>query len=217
MDSQIGMCKDGCSIAEARGAQYACQGPCAYNGVPSAPQKPPAVAQHINPPAAPQETDARAGAREASARLGELLDDYGRAYFSAMTHGGKHHSQERANAARKALCDFYAAPFVEVEERTTGAHWVFDATQKMRPYLDRMVGPRPGHVDIHPCRKQHLSEMIDKVTPGAMSATKACRWLGWIQASIVAAGAASLDTMKEINKAASCAPSRNVERQEGGK
>lgn len=40
MDSQI--CEDGCAIAEARGAQYACQGRCAYKDAALAPA--PAVA-----------------------------------------------------------------------------------------------------------------------------------------------------------------------------
>lgn len=36
-------------------------------------------------------------------RIGKLLDDYGRRFHEAKIAGGKHGTEERANAARRAL------------------------------------------------------------------------------------------------------------------
>lgn len=41
-----------------------------------------------------------------NARLGNLLDDYGRAFHAAMTGNGGNGTQERADSARKLLADF---------------------------------------------------------------------------------------------------------------
>lgn len=71
-------------------------------------------------------------------------------------------------------------------------HWVFTAAEGLRFYIDRMeengdvTGPR------------HLLWMLGKIGEG-MSATKACRWIGWIQCAIVASGVATMKEMKEHN------------------
>lgn len=46
----------------------------------------------------------------------------------------------------------------------------------------------------------HLAEMLEKMQTGDMSEGKLGRWLGWMQASVVAAGVGcSLEDMKQIN------------------
>lgn len=47
----------------------------------------------------------------------------------------------------------------------------------------------------------HIEGMMDRWSD-EMSATKKCRWLGWMQATVVAMTYpyTSLDTMKQINK-----------------
>lgn len=47
---------------------------------------------------------------------------------------------------------------------------------------------------------RHLVNMYDQIAAGDFSPTKMGRWLGWAQASVVAAGIATLDEMKAINK-----------------
>lgn len=47
---------------------------------------------------------------------------------------------------------------------------------------------------------EHLVEMRDKMRATSMSYGKQCRWLGWMQATIVSWGVSSLDEMKEINR-----------------
>ena len=47
----------------------------------------------------------------------------------------------------------------------------------------------------------HIVEMNTTIqTDPTMSETKICRWLGWMQAAVVAQGIASLDDMKELSK-----------------
>lgn len=52
----------------------------------------------------------------------------------------------------------------------------------------------------------HLAEMLVKMAGSdernepAMSMGKTGRWLGWMQASVVAAGCATLEEMKDINR-----------------
>lgn len=46
---------------------------------------------------------------------------------------------------------------------------------------------------------QHIVDMHVQIKTSEMSDTKLCRWLGWMQAAIVAWGCASLEDMKQIN------------------
>lgn len=47
----------------------------------------------------------------------------------------------------------------------------------------------------------HLQEMLEKMKDGDMSPTKLGRWLGWMQAAVVAAQIGiTLEDMKNINK-----------------
>jgi hypothetical protein len=47
----------------------------------------------------------------------------------------------------------------------------------------------------------HLVEMHEKIRSDlTMSDTKLCRWLGWMQASVVSWGLWTLEDMKKINK-----------------
>lgn len=48
---------------------------------------------------------------------------------------------------------------------------------------------------------QHLEEMLVKMNAGGMSYGKMCRWLGWMQAAVVASGVATLEDMKRLNEA----------------
>lgn len=49
----------------------------------------------------------------------------------------------------------------------------------------------------------HLEDMLKRaeegVATGDFNYGKQCRWLGWMQACVVASGAANLDDMKNIN------------------
>lgn len=83
-------------------------------------------------------------------------------------------------------------------------HWVYSAAEACRPFL-RKIPTGKGS-----CHREHISSMIREVARGEFTSTKACRWLGWIQAAIVFGGAATLADMKAINRAAS-------ERLGGGK
>ena len=47
--------------------------------------------------------------------------------------------------------------------------------------------------------KKHIIDMLQEVIFGNVSGEKAHRWLGWAQAATVAAGAGTLDDMKNIN------------------
>src|SRR5271170_4292428 len=46
----------------------------------------------------------------------------------------------------------------------------------------------------------HIAGMVIKMQSGNFSYGKQCRWLGWMQAAVVAAGCADLEDMKAINK-----------------
>ena len=50
-----------------------------------------------------------------------------------------------------------------------------------------------------PLSYRHIISMLDKIELGGFSYTKQCRWLGWMQCAIVAAGCATLEDMKAIN------------------
>lgn len=45
----------------------------------------------------------------------------------------------------------------------------------------------------------HVAGMLIRMKEQPMSYGKQCRWLGWAQCAVVAAGCATLDEMKAIN------------------
>jgi len=47
----------------------------------------------------------------------------------------------------------------------------------------------------------HIAGMLIHMQTEEFSYGKQCRWLGWAQAAVVASGCATLDDMKEINRA----------------
>ena len=75
-------------------------------------------------------------------------------------------------------------------------HWVFAAAEQHRPLVVR-VKDQYGNGG-----RDHLNYMLDTIAAG-MSDTKACRWLGWIQACVCWHGLATPEELKAINKAAS--------------
>lgn len=85
-----------------------------------------------------------------------------------------------------------AAPQPEAVKAEPVAHWSIAAAEGLRPYIDMML---PSQATTGP---SHLLWMLCRMRDG-MSATKACRWLGWIQCAIVASGAATLEEMKAHN------------------
>ena len=78
-----------------------------------------------------------------------------------------------------------------------GQHWVYAAVEACAPFIERVVD---GSNEVS---RPHLRYMLGELRLRRMSATKACRWLGWIQAAIYADGSATLEQLKAINKAAS--------------
>lgn len=48
--------------------------------------------------------------------------------------------------------------------------------------------------------KDHLHEMVSKITCGEVSGEKAHRWLGYLQGVVVVGGGANLEQVKMINK-----------------
>lgn len=50
-----------------------------------------------------------------------------------------------------------------------------------------------------PLSQTHVEDMLERIDSGEIAGEKAHRWLGWAQAACVAAGAGTLDDMKEIN------------------
>lgn len=76
------------------------------------------------------------------------------------------------------------------------ALWVYAAAEDCRSYIEPFTGGRQFDT------RQHLLEMLDKIKAG-MSPTKACRWLGWIQACLYCHGQMTLESAKHINKSAS--------------
>lgn len=72
-------------------------------------------------------------------------------------------------------------------------HWALAAAKALRK-LAVSLPEKAG-----PLGAEHLLYMIDKMDE-SMSVGKLNRWLGWIQASLVGAGFASLDFMKTHNK-----------------
>lgn len=56
-----------------------------------------------------------------------------------------------------------------------------------------------------PCTEMsfgHIEKMMDRINSEDMSDTKLCRWLGWMQATVVSMTYpyTSLETMKNINR-----------------
>lgn len=75
-------------------------------------------------------------------------------------------------------------------------HWVYAAAEAHRTFVLGMSKTSGDNGSLH------LLKMLDQIKAG-MSPTKACRWLGWIQASLAASGDMTLDELKAINKNAS--------------
>lgn len=50
--------------------------------------------------------------------------------------------------------------------------------------------------------KDHLGDMVRKIDREQVTGEKAHRWLGYIQGVLVSSGSATLDQVKEANKAA---------------
>lgn len=59
-------------------------------------------------------------------------------------------------------------------------------------------------VPIHPeLGYPHLAKMVEEMETGQLSEDKMNRYLGWIQAAVVASSGLTLDDIKKINKAVS--------------
>lgn len=82
-------------------------------------------------------------------------------------------------------------------------HWVYDAAEACRPFIGRAALSQEVREDGSSLGCEHLQQMLVKLRKREFSVTKACRWLGWIQAALVAHGVATLEEMKAINKSAS--------------
>ena len=50
--------------------------------------------------------------------------------------------------------------------------------------------------------KDHLKYMLNRIMIGIVEDEKAHRWLGWVQGCICVGGGATIEEMKQINKAA---------------
>lgn len=89
---------------------------------------------------------------------------------------------------------------------TPRRHWVYAAAEACRPSVANVDD------DGAYCygSRKHLTEMLDKIRDGDFSPTKACRWLGWVQACLYLSGWMSLDQAKEINRAANNSPDGGV-------
>lgn len=82
-------------------------------------------------------------------------------------------------------------------------HWVFNAAEMMKPIVERIqalsgVASSEAHVYGSHSRP-HLLWMLEQIQRGDFSATKACRWLGWVQSACVRHAITSLDEMKKLN------------------
>lgn len=60
--------------------------------------------------------------------------------------------------------------------------------------INRNMPSGPGPLSL-----THLISMNERITPD-FSEAKLGRWLGWAQCAVVAAGCATLEEMKELNK-----------------
>lgn len=103
-------------------------------------------------------------------------------------------------ASFQSTAQYRSALIKEIKKSTSATkpeHWVFDAAEKCYPLVANL------HDSGSMLAKTHLLEMLETMRKREMSVTKACRWLGWIQAGIYCYNGASLEQLKSINKAAS--------------
>lgn len=100
------------------------------------------------------------------------------------------------------LADYLAAELRSVDSATPfGEHWVTEAARMTRPAV---LGMDAGSKACGPnSTRGHLLYMLEGIEAGMMSPTKACRWLGWVQACLYCNGVLPLEDAKAINKAAS--------------
>lgn len=71
-----------------------------------------------------------------------------------------------------------------------------------------LAGTHKKHWREHPCKEmsfEHVEDMMERIDHENMSDTKLCRWLGWMQATVVVMTYphTTLETMKNINKGCS--------------
>jgi len=75
-------------------------------------------------------------------------------------------------------------------------HWVYAAAEAHRHRLGYLeMGDRATE-------SKHIEWMLDQIRDAGFSPTKACRWLGWVQAALYQAGI-PLEELKAINRIAS--------------
>lgn len=84
------------------------------------------------------------------------------------------------------------------------AHWVYDAAEKCRQAVNGMDASSGLKYET----REHLTYMIDQIRDAGFSPTKACRWLGWVQACLYCNGTMPLLEAKEINREAANAANR---------
>jgi hypothetical protein len=75
------------------------------------------------------------------------------------------------------------------------AHWAFAAADALRPFVSQLMDVGSTSATD----RGHLLWMIERMNPKSMSATKACRWLGWIQCALCDQGVMNLPAAKEHN------------------
>lgn len=106
--------------------------------------------------------------------------------------------------------ELYCAKFevwiVDREQISTGArsaiarHWVYAAAEAHR---DLVLSLKDDHCTGTTMGGGHLLWMLDQIRDAGFSPTKACRWLGWVQAMLNVRGVANLERLKAINLEAS--------------
>lgn len=67
----------------------------------------------------------------------------------------------------------------------------------MKPFITKST--LPNHNDSY--GKDHMFNMVEKISNGAVDDEKAHRWLGYIQGCVVSHKGATLEEMKQINVA----------------
>lgn len=91
------------------------------------------------------------------------------------------------------------------EWRVDEPHWAFAAAEALRPFAAELVDVGGSSATD----RGHILWMIDRMNPKSMSATKACRWLGWIQCALCDQGVMNLPAAKEHNlKFSTAAPTK---------
>lgn len=91
-----------------------------------------------------------------------------------------------------------AAPTCAVSATAAKRHWVFAAAEACRVAVNGMDSSRSSKYEC----SEHLNYMLDQIRDGGFSPTKACRWLGWVQACLYCNGVMPLEEAKEINRVA---------------